>query len=317
MKRYTWLVVPLIICAACGNKESMERTNAPAIPGSAVVNQVVGIGKIEPESEIIQVSSAVNGIVAQVLMKENDTVRAGMPILELNHELEDARVRQLAGEVISEANQIKADEASVSENEVKYSNAALGLQRLQRLQEKGAETQQAVDNATTELTTYRYSIARLKADVKVAESRLVQKKAALRVAEIERDQKIVKSPVDGKILEISTLTGGAIDTRQPFAQISPKGRTIAICEIDEMYADKVAVGQKAWIRNVGSQDTLSAGEVYLAQSFLKKKSLFTDQSGEKEDRRVRTIKIMLEQPEKLLLNARIECVIAISGNLKK
>jgi hypothetical protein len=90
-----------------------------------------------------------------------------------------------------------------------------------------------------------------------------------------------------------------------------------VCEIDEMYAGKIAVGQKGWIRNVGSIDTLSTGTVYFTYSFLKKKSLFTDQSGEKEDRRVRTIKMMLDQPEKLLLNARIECVIDISGNLKK
>jgi hypothetical protein len=42
-------------------------------------------------------------------------------------------------------------------------------------------------------------------------------------------------------------------------------------------------------RNVGSLDTLSTGTIYFTSSFLKKKSLFTDQSGEKEDRRVRTI----------------------------
>jgi hypothetical protein len=63
-------------------------------------------------------------------------------------------------------------------------------------------------------------------------------------------------------------------------------------------------------------DTLSTGTVYFTYSFLKKKSLFTDQSGEKEDRRVRTVKILLDQPENLLLNARIECVIDISSNHK-
>ena len=77
------------------------------------------------------------------------------------------------------------------------------------------------------------------------------------------------------------------------------------------------VGQNGWIRNVGSSDTLSTGKVYFAFSFLKKKSLFTDQSGEKEDRRVRTIKMMLDNPDKLLLNARVECVIDIFSNSKK
>ena len=130
------------------------------------------------------------------------------------------------------------------------------------------------------------------------------------------NQKIILSPVNGRILELTVLAGGSVGTQQSLAQISPEGKTIAVSEIDEMYAGKIVIGQKGWIRNVGSTDTLSTGTVYFTSSFLKKKSLFTDQSGEKEDRRVRTIKLFLDQPEKLLLNARIECVIDISGNPK-
>jgi len=129
---------------------------------------------------------------------------------------------------------------------------------------------------------------------------------------MEREQKIIRSPINGRILELTVLIGGSVSIQQSFAQISPEGKTIAICEIDELNAEKIAVGQKGWIRNVGSSDTLSTGSVYFVFSFLKKKSLFTDQSGEKEDRRVRTIKMMLDHPEKLLLNARVECVIDVS-----
>jgi hypothetical protein len=136
----------------------------------------------------------------------------------------------------------------------------------------------------------------------------------LQVAQIERGQKIISSPVNGKILELSVLIGGPVSIQQSLAQINPEGKTIAICEIDELNAEKVAVGQKGWIRNVGSSDTLSTGKIYFTSSFLKKKSLFTDQSGEKEDRRVMTIKMMLDQPGKLLLNSRVECVIDLSNN---
>jgi multidrug efflux pump subunit AcrA (membrane-fusion protein) len=157
----------------------------------------------------------------------------------------------------------------------------------------------------------------MQASSDVSKSRLNETKAAFHEAQIERAQRIILSPVNGRILELTVLAGGSVNTNESLAQISPEGKTIAVCEIDEMYAGKIAVGQKGWIRNVGSIDTLSTGTVYFTYSFLKKKSLFTDQSGEKEDRRVRTIKMMLDQPEKLLLNARIECVIDISGNLKK
>ena len=91
------------------------------------------------------------------------------------------------------------------------------------------------------------------------------------------------------------------------------GKNIAIGEIDELYSDQVVVGQNAWIRHVGTTDTISTGKVIFTSSFLKKKSLFTDQTGEKEDRRVRTIKISLDKSEGLLLNARVECVIDLKS----
>jgi multidrug resistance efflux pump len=302
---------------SCGNNQSKEATIAQQVKDAGSITQVVGIGKIEPESDIVQLSSPVNGIVQKILKKENDSVSVGTPVLELDHQLEDAKVRQLVTEVNTQADQIKVDEASLGEYEAKYNNATSEVQRLQRLLAKGAETQQVVDNANTAVMVYKSNIIRLQAGVMVSKSKLKQTKAALHITEIERDQKLIKSPVDGKLLELTTLIGSTIDTRQSFAQISPIGKTIAVCEIDEQHAGKVSVGQKAWIRNVGSPDTLSTGTVYVALSFLKKKSLFTDQSGEKEDRRVRTIKVILDQPDRLLLNARVECVVDISGNLKK
>jgi multidrug resistance efflux pump len=306
----------LSILISCGNNDVKNKTAADKLKIAETVNQVVGIGKIEPESDIIQLSSPVNGIVQKILKRENDLVDAGTPILELDHQLEDAKVRQLNSEVNTQAGQIKADEASIEEFSAKYNNALSEVHRLQRLLDKGAETQQVVDDANTNLKSFQSNLKRLQANVAVSKSKMSETKAGLQVAEVERDQKVIKSPVNGKILEISTLIGSSVDTRQSFGQISPLCNTIAICEIDEMYADKVSVGQKAWVRNVGSLDTLSAGTVYFASSFLKKKSLFTDQAGEKEDRRVRTIKIVLDQPDKLLLNARVECVIDISGSLK-
>lgn len=317
MKQIVGLLSLLATMASCGNSKLKEKTAADNIVVSSTVSQAVGIGKIEPENNIIQLSSPVTGIVQSILKKENDTVFKGTPILELDHLLEDGRVKQLKAEVNAQANQIKVDEASIGEYEAKYNNAISEVQRLQRLLEMGAETQQVVDDANTVVKSYEANLKRLQAIVTVSKSKLEQTKATLGVAEIEREKRIIASPVDGRILEVSALVGSSVDTRQSCAQISPLGKIIAVCEIDEMYADKVSVGQKAWIRNVGKQDTLSTGTVYLAYSFLQKKSLFTDQSGEKEDRRVRTIKIMLDHPDRLLLNARVECVVDISGELKK
>ncbi len=317
MKYYLLLVFLFSIFVACNNKTAKEKFAIENAKQAIAVNRIVGIGKIIPENDIIQLSSAVNGIVEKIYKKENDTVNIGSVILELEHHVEDEKIMQLNNQLITQAAQIKVDAASVGEFEAKVSNANSELQRLQNLLLKGAETQQTVDDANTNLKSFNSNLNRLEASVAVSKSKLQETKTALITAQIERDQKIIRSPINGKILELTVLIGSSVSIQQSFAQISPEGKTIAICEIDELNADKIMVGQNGWIRNVGSSDTLSTGKVYFTFSFLKKKSLFTDQSGEKEDRRVRTIKMMLDNPDKLLLNARVECVIDISSNSKK
>ena len=317
MKKGYYALILVLFYISC-NTENKKKAVADEKAKLEISNsRVVGVGMIVPEMDIVQLSSPVNGIVKKILKYENDSVSAGTPILELDHQLEDAKVKQLGSEVVTQAAQIKGDEASIGEFEAKSENAVTELLRMQRLLAKGAETQQAVDDATTGLKSFQSNLKRLQAGADVSKSRLNETKDALHLAQLERDQKIIISPVNGRILELTVLPGGSVDTQKSFAQISPEGKIIAVCEIDEMFAGKIAVGQKGRIRNVGSLDTLSTGTVFFAYSFLKKKSLFTDQSGEKEDRRVRTIKMSLDQPEKLLLNARIECVIDISGKLKK
>lgn len=316
MKKSFYALLLFLFFVSCNNADKKKEAADEKAKLAKTESRVVGVGMIVPEKDIVQLSSPVNGIVTKILKSENDSVSVGTPILELDHQLEDAKIKQLSSEVATQAAQIKGDEASVGEYQAKYENAVSELQRMKRLLVKGAETQQAVDDANTSLKSFQSNLARLQAGADVSKSRLNETKAALHLAQLERNQKIILSPVNGRILELTVLEGGSVDTQQSFAQISPEGKTIAVCEIDEMYAGKIAVGQKGWIRNVGSIDTLSTGTVYFTYSFLKKKSLFTDQSGEKEDRRVRTIKMFLDHPEKLLLNARIECVIDISGNLK-
>lgn len=308
-----FLLQALFFFNACSNTEKSE-TNA--LKSVEPINRVVGIARIEPQDPIIQLSTPVNGVVKKIWKSENDDIKTGTVILELDHELEDAKILQQQIEVSTQTKQLKADRDAVSEYLARYDNAVSEYQHLKSLYEKGAEIQQNIDKANTEMKSLKSNLNRFLSLAEVSESKLIQSKASLRTVMIERDQKIIKSPVKGTILEINAQPGEFLDNQQSFAQIRPEGKIIAVCEIDEINADKITNGQKAWIRNVGAADTLTTGNVYFISSFLKKKSLFTDQSGEKEDRRVRTIKVMLDNPEHLLLNERVECVVDISGKPK-
>lgn len=317
MKHILPILLLILMFTSCKNQSANEKQEVANAQQAISVNHIVGIGKIIPEHDIIQLSSPVNGIVQKIYKEENDTVQIGTIILELEHQLEDEKIKQLKNELNTQAAQIMVDKAGTGEFSAKVKNATLELTRLQNLLSKGAETKQTVDDANTNLKSLNASVKKSEAAVTVSERKLQESKTALKTAQLEREQKIIRSPVKGRLLELTVLIGGSVSIQQAFAQISPEGNTIAICEIDESNAGKIIPGQKGWIRLVGSSDTLSTGTVYEAFSFLKKKSLFTDQSGEKEDRRVRTIKMMLDNPAKLLLNARVECVIDISTTPKK
>jgi multidrug resistance efflux pump len=254
-------------------------------------------------------SAAVGGIVYRKYKDENDLVEEGSLILELEHSLEDAQIQKLNQEIKTQQAQIAVEKARVEEWQAKANNALVYLQRLTNLLAQGAETKQTVDNAKSDLQSFQSNLKSAEAGVEVAKSRLLETQAALELAQIQRKQKNITSPINGRILELDVTIGSSIQAQQSFGQLNPMGKTIAIGEIDELYSDQVVVGQNAWIRHVGTTDTISTGKVFFTSSFLKKKSLFTDQSGEKEDRRVRTIKISLDKSDGLLLNARIECVI--------
>jgi HlyD family secretion protein len=312
MKSISLTILLALFLVNCKYKKTEETTS---VNNRAVdINKVIGIGRIEPEKEIIQLSAEVAGIVQKVYKNENDSVHAGDIILELKHTIEDANITQLKSAVAIQEAQIKVDENAIKELKIRYIKSNIEVQRLQNLLAKGAETQQVVDNATTEMQSFQVNIKKLQAAIEVTKMKWKETKAQVAVAQLE--QKFIKAPINSILLELNIQIGNYIDSKQIFAQLKPEGKTIAVCEIDELFADKIKIGQTAIIRNFGALDTLTTGKVYFAASFLKKKSLFADQAGEKEDRRVREIKVLLDDPSTILLNSRIECVLFISKTNK-
>ena len=296
---------------ACKDKEvaSDELMSKPFVN----IEQVVGVGRIEPENEIIQLASEVGGIVEKVYKNENDSVKKGEVILQLRHAVEDANIIQLQQAVALQYAQIKVEESSINESQIRYANASVELKRLKNLLSKGAETKQVVDDAETEMQSFNANIKKLNATVEVSKLKWKETKAEVAIAEAQLKQKFITSPLNGVLLELNVQTGNYIDSKLIFGQLNPEGKTIAVCEIDELFANKIKVGQSSIIRNFGSLDTLSTGKVFFVSTFLKKKSLFTDQSGEKEDRRVREIKISIDDPLSMLLNSRVECVVFLAS----
>lgn len=304
---------------------------------TADVTQVTGIGRVEPENKIVKLNSEVGGLVSAIRVKEGDKVAAGDIILELTHTIEDSRVAQAETRIPTQkaavqdaqtavstfAARIEAAKMRMQAVKVREAAAKVRLDRLKILVAKEADTKQNLDAAQAEYDALGQDARAAQADIdaaakerdraeaatKTTQSRISELEADVKVAASQRAQRYVRAPYSGTLLSLQPTVGSNISPGIELGDFAPAGLITAICEIDELFAARVQVGQKAYIRSQGMTDTLSLGTVIFAAPYLRKKSLFSADAGDLEDRRVREVRIKLEKPDRVLLGSRVDCVI--------
>ena len=310
------ILLSVLVFAACGskkeNEEKVDATTAAKVKADSisVSNQIVGVGRIVPEKQIIQLASETNGILKNIYKEENQSVNAGDVVAELSNQIETAQLEAAKSKIANQNEQANSSDAAIAEYASKLNLSEINLKRAKNLLSKGAETQQEVDNAESEYKTLLATVSKLKSQSSTTKSQINEINANINLAKVKLAQRQIKSPVTGKILEWKVRPGESIMGQQIIAQIAPAGNKIVECEIDEALADRVAIDQTATVRYIGRTETIASGKVYFISDYLRKKSLFSEQSGEPEDRRVRVVKIMLGNADKILLNSKVEIVIS-------
>ena len=84
-----------------------------------------------------------------------------------------------------------------------------------------------------------------------------------------------------------------------------------MAEIDELFANELAVGQQCTI--LVADSVLSSEETILRISpDLKRKSLFSDSGNDLEDRRVRKIEVSRNVGVTPLIDTKVECVVILN-----
>lgn len=128
--------------------------------------------------------------------------------------------------------------------------------------------------------------------------------------DVKVKKKNIYALTSGKILSVEIIVGSFLATNTSIGDFAPAAPTVVVAEMDELFAGKIEIGQKAGIRLQGSSKEIAAGKVSEVSPYLRQKSLFSDELGKLEDRRVREIKVRLENPPKeLLYGTRVDCVV--------
>lgn len=302
------LAALIAVVAGCDgpSPDDGETSSAPARP-----TRVVGLGRIEPELKIVDLTSEVWGTVDEIRITAGGFARAGEPILTLRRDVEAASLKQAVAAVHVRRAAIAATEASLSSARSEAANTRRRYERVVALHADELEADQALEDSATELETRDQEVRGLEAGLTSARALLEQARADSMRARAELERRILRAPADGQVLALDLSVGSVISPERAAGAFGPASPVIARCEIDELFAGLVEIGQDAFVRRQGSVDTLATGAVSFVGPYLSAKSLLSDEVGDLEDRRVREVHVLLDDASGVLLGSRIECVIDV------
>lgn len=307
-------IMPVFSCKSPKESQKQEDKGSAQIQtiensGNGNLKTVVGIGKIEPETKLMPLYSERGGIIDTILRKEGESLKTGDIIMIINSDIEKLETDKIKSRILVKQNQLRFDNATIAETEARIENKRNLLERSRELASVGAETPQNLIDLETEYKVLMAELEKNRASLAITESEIRELNADLRTAFAEVNKRILRAPADGILLDLLPTIGSAVGQYGKLAEFAPKGRLIARCEIDELFASRVREGQTAEITLVGSSEVLATGKVVKTTPFLKRKSLFSELAGDKEDRRVMEINILLDDMPDLLYNTQVECII--------
>jgi HlyD family secretion protein len=303
-------IVILSLLASCGGEDAKKEKPLSDYKLKKV-EEIIGIGRIEPANKIYPIGSELGGRVVQILVIEGEAIKKGQLLVELDGATEDAQINQSASRLTARSERINSLEARIEAINIKISAATITYNRDKKLAEAKAGTEKDALDSETALLNLKAELVIAKADLKEAQASLEELKAESAYYGQLKRKKQLFAPEDGMMLSIDVKPGQALAPGSKIGDFAPSGGLIAITEVDELFALKVKNDLKVSIKIQGTNELLSTGTVVYCSPYLSKKSIFSDKADNLEDRRVREVRIKIDTPSAVLIGSRVECVIKL------
>ena len=301
----------LLLNFSCGNDPVPKNEKKEVLRDEMEINQIVGIATIEPLERLRTLNAEVNGVVADVLVVDGQHVEKGESILVLDSQIENAQLAQAKSKLGTQKAAISFAKKSLQTKEIQLKKAYNDLKRDKKLLDGNAITLQAYENTQFQVEQNEKLVQEAIATVEQQEIKINELTADVTYFSTIQQRRNVKAPLSGTFLSVSVRTGTYLTNTTPLGDFAPDGVLMALSEVDELFADKVSVGQDAWIRNQGDTEIIAKGKIVFVGNYLKKKSLFSGKPDDLEDRRVREVRVELGDKANVLIGARVECVIQL------
>ena len=255
----TLAIVALLVLAGVGLRYTVFKTHpvevtvfrvARGLVEDTVTNSKAGTVRTRQRATL---SPEIGGRVAELPVREGDRVKRGQVLMRIASD--DYRARVTLQEL-----SLKASRAGQREACLRADQAERDYQRYLRLSNDQIVSEEILDQLENEREV---GIA----VCEVAEAKVLEAKAGLRLAQVELDKTILRAPFDGIVAELSAEVGEWVTPSPPAMPVPPVVELIqqtaiyVSAPLDEVDLSRVGVGQPVRITLDAYADREFSGRV--------------------------------------------------------
>lgn len=262
-----------------------DREPPRATGALANAERVAGSGVVEPSSEVVQIGTALSGLVMDLQVQPGDYVEKGQPLFTVDTRSLRAQLSQ-ANAAIGEAR------AAIAEAQTALATATRQLALYRSVDDPAAVSRAEVIRAEGEANAARTRLG-------LARARLEAAQASAQVAATDIGRATVRAPMAGEILAVNIRPGEYLSTMggggaAPFIEMGQTRPLNIRIDIDEDQAPRLAMGAEATVSPRGAADMQVQAKFVRAEPLVVPKRSLTNSAQERVD--VRVLQVIYELP---------------------
>ena len=248
--------------------------------------RVAGSGVVEPSSELIQIGSALSGLVTGLYVQPGDRVSQGQLLFAVDDRAARAGLRE-AEAAIGEAR------AAIAEAQTARSTALRQLDLYRGVDDPAAVSRSEVIRAEGEASAAGERLSLARARLEAAQARAAS-------ARTEIGRLSIRAPIAGEILAVNIRKGEYVSTMggggsQPFIEMGQTQPLFVRIDIDEEQAARLKLGAPATVSPRGASDRQVQARFVRAEPLVVPKRSLTNSAAERVD--VRVLQVLYALPD--------------------
>jgi ABC exporter DevB family membrane fusion protein len=293
---------------------------------------VAAEGKVEtmPGYDVDVGTSELNGRIAKIFVKEGEQVHKGQTVAELENEDLQAQVTQGERELQVAQARLTELESGARKEEIKEADARLkgDMARLdearnQLLRNRDLRRQNMISQSTLDTAEAAFKAAQAAVNESTQRKLLLKKGPKPETVQLYRDQvqqaaaaldyyrkrldkTIIRSPIDGTVIERYLDEGEGVTPEIPILAIADLSKIWVNAEVDETDIGRVQIGEKAQVTSNAYPGQTFQGRVREIANYAGARKIRPSNPAVNLGLKVVQVKVLLEKPTPLRLGMTVD-----------